>query len=152
MENLKDYLFLDDVMGMNSKQIGKQIHSCSVLTPNYIFVIPKKAVGMFVIVNTIKTHDFFQGGDIANGVKKMINASDNIVALEESFKSLLENDERYVYPIEEAKTIKVKGFLGRKTLMYRKSAMNHMSISPKGKAIGKDLVEWHLGNYEKVMA
>lgn len=149
MENTKDYLLIEDALMMSSKQLGKQVYSASVMTPNYIFVVPKKAVGMFLVVNTIQTHDFFQGVAIEEGLKKLIASTSNVDELEAKMKELLENDERYVFPISEAKTIKVKGFFGKKTLMYRVNARTYTGVNPKTKKEGLAMSEWYVGNYAK---
>lgn len=149
MQNREDYLLIEDALVMSSKQLGKQVWSASVMTPNFIFVVPKKAVGMYGIVYTVQNHDFFQGVAIEEGLKRFISEISSVDELESKMKQLLENDERYVFPISNAKTIKVKGFFGKKTLMYRVSARTYVGINPKSKKEGLAMSEWYVGNYSK---
>jgi len=44
--------------------------------------------------------------------------------------------------LKQAKSSKIKGFLGKKTLTYRKGA-GWASFSPRSKADGKALVEFY---------
>ena len=141
MDN-SECLLVEDALAMNSRMPMKQIYSCVVCTKNFFFVVPTKTIGMFVIFDTIKNHAFFEGLSIPDGLKKMINEAASVSELEDKMKELLNNDDKYVYDLSEAKSTKIKGFLGKKTYMYRKPK-SWASFSPKSKAEGKLLAEFY---------
>lgn len=141
MDN-SEALIIEEAMAVNSKMPMKQIYSTVLCTKNYFFVVPTKTVGMFVIFDTIKNHKHFEGLTISEGIKKMMNESETVADLEEKMKDLLENNENYIYDLNEAKSTKIKGFLGKKTFMYRKPK-SWSSFSPKSKAEGKALAEFY---------
>lgn len=141
MEN-SEVLIIEDAMAMNSKMPMKQIYSCVVCTKDYFFVVPTKTVGMFVIFDTIKNHSHFEGLTIQEGLKKMRNESESAEDYENKLKDLLDNNDNYIFKLDEAKSTKVKGFLGKKTFMYRKPK-SWSSFSPKSKAEGKALAEFY---------
>lgn len=147
MNNTNDYLFISDALANSSQQLGKQINCALVLTPQNIYMIPYKSVGVFGILGTISTHKFFENKSIKEGIQDLINSKESISTLESELNTLLEGDSRYVYPVKEAKSIKVMGFLGKKTTTYRKSLTNYMSFSPKLKEEGKQLKIWVKSKY-----
>ncbi len=142
MKNQNDCLLIKDAMAMNSKMPMKQIYSSIVCTRNYFFVIPTKSVGTFVIFNTVKDHSFFDGLSIPEGLSRMISETEEVVVLEDKLKELLENNESYIFDFSEAKKWNIKGFLGKKTLTFRKG-MGWASFSPKSKAEGKLLAAFY---------
>lgn len=135
-------LLIEDALAMNSKMPMKQIHSCVLCTKTHFFIVPTKTIGMFVIFDTIKNHSFFDGLTIQEGIKKMIDEAENLEELTAKMSELLNGDEKYIYNIEEAKSAKIKSFLGKKTYMYRQPR-SWASFSPKSKAEGKALVEYY---------
>lgn len=137
-----DRLLIDDALAMNSKMPMKQIYSCIVCTKDYFFVVPTKTIGMFVIFDTIKNHAFFEGLSIPDGLKKMMSEIQSVTELEDKLKELLNNDEKYIYQLSEAKSLNIKSFLGKKTFMYR-MPRSWSSFSPKKKAAGKELVAFY---------
>lgn len=144
-----NYLLIEDALVMTSKMMGKQVNCAVLLTEKNIFVLPYKAVGVFGVLATVQTHDFFNGRPLNEGIKKLISSLNSNEEINTEFSKLLENDKRYVYPVNEAKSIKVKGFLGKKTAMYRRSLNDYMSIGPKKKDLGIQLKEWVEANYTK---
>lgn len=142
MNNPNDCFLVEDSIGMNSKMPMKQIYSSVVCTKNYFFVVPTKSIGTFILFNSIKEHSFFDGISIPEGLKKMINECEDVGQLEDKLKDLLENNDNYIFDLSEAKSKKIKSFLGKKTFMYRKG-MGWASFSPKSKATGKLLVEFY---------
>jgi len=142
MENNGELLLIEDAMAMNSKMPMKQIYSCVLCTKDYFFVIPTKSIGMFVIFNTIKNHSHFEGLTIYEGLKKLQNEATDIADLESKIKDVLENDEKYIFEFAQATKLKISGFLGKKTLMFRKGK-SWGSFSPKSKADGKKLAEFY---------
>lgn len=142
MENGTDCLLIEESMTMHSKMPMKQIYSCVVCTKDKFFIIPTKSVGMFVLFNTIKNHAFFEGMTIPQGLKKLIAESESSTELENKLSELLENNEKYIYTLSDAKSIKIKGFLGKKTLTFRESG-SWASFSPKKKDAGKELVAFY---------
>ena len=54
-----DYVFYPSGGMMSSKQPMKQVDACVVSTKNYVFFVPKKSVGFFVVLNTIKSFQVF---------------------------------------------------------------------------------------------
>ncbi|MGB0915574.1 MAG: hypothetical protein ACPGVI_05845, partial [Crocinitomicaceae bacterium] len=87
----QDYVYYESGLMMNSKQPMKNVDVCLVSTKDYVFYIPKKTVGMFVVLNTIKTHKFFDGVSIEQGVKNLIDQADSVQALESSLTAACEN-------------------------------------------------------------
>lgn len=137
-----DRLLIEDALAMNSRMPMKQIYSCVVCTKDYFFVVPTKTIGMFVIFDTIKNHAFFEGASIPEGLKKLMAETESVTDLENKMKELLNNDDKYVYQLSEAKSVKIKGFLGKKTLTYR-LPKQWASFSPKKGAVGKELAAFY---------
>jgi hypothetical protein len=142
MENNGEVLLIEDALAMNSKMPLKQIYSCVLCTKDYFFVIPTKSVGMFVIFETVKNHSHFEGLTIYEGLKKLQNDAKDVADLEAKTKDLLENDEKYIFELSQATKLKISGFLGKKTLMYRKGK-SWGSFNPKSKAEGKKMAEFY---------
>lgn len=139
----QDYAFYESALMLNSKQPMKNIDVCLVSTKDYIFYIPKKTVGMFVILNTIKTHQFFDGVSVEQGVRNLIDQAESVSALESSFIALLEDDEKYVHKIADKKSFKIKGFLGKHTLKMSIGKMHWSSVLPNGKGNSKEFRTFH---------
>lgn len=137
-----EVLIIEDALAMNSRMPMKQIHSCVLCTKDYYFVVPTKTIGMFVIFDTIKNHAHFEGLTIPEGIRKMINESENVGELETKMSELLQNDDKYIFKLADAKSKKIKSFLGKKTYMYRKPK-SWASFGPKSKDEGKALVEFY---------
>lgn len=135
----QDYVFYVDSFVMMSKQPMSRSNAAVVGTKNYIFLIPTKTVGMFLILDTIKTHSFFQGVSIPQGVQKLIESATSVEELEESLKALLQNDEKYVYRLSEWPTFKFRGFFGKHTLRISKGGFGATSsIMVEGKGLSKE--------------
>jgi hypothetical protein len=98
---------------------------------------------MFVILNTIKTHKYFEGVSIEEGVKNLIKNSDTVSDLEKSFIALLEDDDKYVHRIEDKKSFKFRGFLGKHTLRMSTGGANWSSVMAKGKGKSKEFRAYH---------
>ena len=143
IQEKKDYLFYESGMLMNSKQPMKNADAAVVSTKDYVFFIPKQTTGMFVVLQTITTHQLFAGKSIVEGVKGLIEKAASLEELEESFKSLLENDEKYVHRIADKKSFKFKGFLGKHTLRMSTGGSNWSSIMPKCKGNGKEFRQFY---------
>jgi len=139
----QDYGYYDSGLMLNSKQPMKNVDVCLVSTKDYVFYIPKKTVGMFVILNTIKTHKYFEGVSIEEGVKNLIKNSDTVSDLEKSFIALLEDDDKYVHRIEDKKSFKFRGFLGKHTLRMSTGGANWSSVMAKGKGKSKEFRAYH---------
>ena len=142
MENSNEVLLIEEALAMHSAMPMKQIHSAVICTKDYYFVIPTKSIGMFVIFNTIKDHSFFDGLSIPEGLRKTINEAENVSDLENKIKDLLENNDKYIFKLSEAKSVKIKSFLGKKTLMYRKPK-SWASFGPKKKPDNQALVAFY---------
>lgn len=139
LEQNKDYVFYEDSGVMNSKQPMTILNATVVGTKNYVFFIPTKTTGLFLILDTIKNHSYFQGISIPEGVKKLIDHSNTIADLEESLKALLQEDEKYVHFIPEWPSFKFKGFLGNHTLRLGKGGTGAWSsVTVKGKGKSKE--------------
>lgn len=139
----QDYVIYDSGMMMNSKQPMQNVDVCLVSTKNYIFYVPKKSVGMFVILNTIKTHQFFDGVSIEEGVRKLIDKAETVEDLEKSMTALLEDDEKYVHKIADKKSFKFRGFLGKHTLRMSTGGTNWSSVMAQGKGNSKEFRAFH---------
>ena len=138
-----DYVFYESGLMLNSKQPMKNVDVCLVSTKNYIFYAPKKTVGLFFVLNTIKTHQYFDGVTIEQGVRKLIDNSETIEDLEKSMIALLEDDEKLVHKIDEKKTFKIRGFLGKHTLRMSTGGTNWSSVMPNGKGNSKEFRIFH---------
>ena len=143
MTQNQDYTYFESGFMMNSKQPMKQVDVCLVSTKDYVFYVPKKSVGMFLVVNTIKTHQYFDGVSIEEGVRKIIDNSETPQDLEKSLIALLEDDPKYVHQISEKKSFKIKGFLGKHTLRMSTGGANWSSVMPKGKGLSKVFRAFH---------
>ena len=139
----QDYVYYDSGLMMNSKQPMKNVDVCLISTKDYVFYVPKKSVGMFVVLNTITTHQYFDGVSIEEGVKKIINHSNSAEELENSLIALLENDEKYVHKIADKKTFKFRGFFGKHTLRMSTGGTNWSSIMANGKGNSKLFRAFH---------
>lgn len=139
----QDYTYYESGLMLNSKQPMKNVDVCLVGTKDYVFYIPKKTVGMFVILNTIKTHKFFDGVSIEQGVKNLIEKAESVSALETGLIALLEDDEKYVHKIADKKSFKFRGFLGKHTLRMSTGGANWSSVMAKGKGNSKEFRTFH---------
>jgi hypothetical protein len=139
----EDYVVYDSGLMMNSKQPMKQVDVCLVSTKDYVFYVPKKTVGMFVVLNTIKTHQLFEGKSIEQGVKDLIASAESVDALEKSMIALLEDDDKYVHKIADKKSFKFKGFLGKHTVRMSTGGANWSSVMAKGKGLSKEFRTFH---------
>lgn len=142
MENNGEILLIEEAMAMNSKMPLKQIYSCILCTKDYFFIFPTKSVGMYVVFTSTKSHSHFEGLSIHEGLRKTIKEATDVASLENDLKELLENDEKYIHKLADATKLKISGFLGKKTLMFRKGK-SWVSFSPKSKAGGKDLAAFY---------
>ena len=129
--------FCDNAMLMTSRAPLQRLDVCLVATPNYIFTVPMKAVGMYLLVTTIKTHQFFQDVDIPTGVKRLIENSNSAEELETSMKALLEDNNLYVYPVQGNSSFKFRGFFGKQTLRIGIDKLRWASFSPNKSAESK---------------
>lgn len=139
----QDYVLYDSGMMMNSKQPMKNADVCVVSTKDYIFFVPKKTTGMFVVLNTIKTHQLFEGVSIEEGVRNIVGKSETKDSLEKSMIALLEDDEKYVHKIGDKKSFKFKGFLGKHTARMSEGGTNWASIMVNGKGNSKEFRSFH---------
>lgn len=139
----KEYVFYREGLLMSSKQPMKNVDVSVVSTPNYIFFVPIKSVGLFLIVNTITTHQYFQDVSVPDGVQRLVEEATSQEDLEKSFIALLEDDEKYVHKIADKKKFKFNGFLGKHTLRMSTGGGNWTSIMPKGKGTSKEFRAYH---------
>ena len=141
-ENI-DYVFYEKGTMMNYKQPMKNVTVVVVSTKNYVFYVPLKTVGTFGFFNTIKTHQYFDGVSIPEGVQKIIANAESVDALEKSMIALLEDDDKYVHKIADKNSFKFKGFLGRHTLRMATSKTKWSSIYANGKKQSKAFRTFH---------
>lgn len=138
----QDYVCYDSGLMMNSKQPMKNVDVCLLSTKDYVFYVPKKSVGMFVVLNTITTHQYFEGVSIEQGVRNVIDNSESVGDLEKSMIALLEDDEKYVHKVADKKSFKFKGFLGKHTLRMSTGGANWSSVMANGKGNSKAFREF----------
>jgi hypothetical protein len=143
LQEKTDYVFYESGLMLNSKQPMKNVDVCLVSTKNYVFYVPKKTVGLFFVLNTIKTHQYFDGVTIEQGVRKLIDNSETIEGLEKSMIALLEDDEKLVHKIDEKKSFKIRGFFGKHTLRMSTGGTNWSSVTINGKGNGKEFRTFH---------
>lgn len=108
--------YTPNAMMITSQAPMQRVDVCLVGTPSYIFALPKKSVGFYVVMNTIKTHQLFLGSSMEEGVKELIERAADVQDLENSLSNLLEHDDKYVYRVHGNLSFKFRGFLGRHTL------------------------------------
>ncbi|MGV3631659.1 MAG: hypothetical protein ACO1O6_10640 [Bacteroidota bacterium] len=135
----QDYVFYESGMMMNSRQPMKQMDVAVVGTKNYVFFVPKKTVGLFFVLNTIKTHQYFAGVSIEDGVRKLVSEASSVDELEKSMIALLEDDEKYVYEVGAQKSFKFRGFLGKHSLRTSTGGTNWSSVTVNGKGKSKEM-------------
>lgn len=138
MEHGKDYVFYDNAFMTTMRAPMKQFQVSIVGTKDYMFLVPNKSIGFFVILNTIKNHQYFDGVSVQEGLKKLINEAEDIKSLEESLIALLDDDKKYFYKLDELKAFKFGGFLGRQTLRMDVSKTHKTNVSPKKKKDSKE--------------
>lgn len=143
LEAGQDYVFYQSGGMMSSKQPMKQVDACVISTKNYVFFVPKKSVGFFVVLNTIKTHQYFDGVSVEQGVERLISNANTVDELEKSFTALLEDDEKYVHRIADQKSFKFKGFLGKHTVRMSTGGTNWTAVSVNGKGKSKEFRAYH---------
>ena len=137
MTENQNYVSYDSGILMSSKQPMKQADVAVVGTKDYLFFVPKKTVGMFLVLNTIKTHQFFAGVSVEEGVKKLIAQAADTDELEKSLVALLEDDEKYVHRLADKSSFKFRGFLGKHTLRMSTGGTNWTAIMANGKGNSK---------------
>jgi hypothetical protein len=138
-----DFVYYPSGMMMNSKQPMKNVDVCLVSTKDYVFYVPKKSVGMFVVLSTITTHQFFEGVSIEEGVSAIIKDSDSVQDLEKSMIALLEDDDKYVHKIADKSSFKFKGFLGKHTVRMSTGGTNWSSVMANGKGLSAEFRAFH---------
>lgn len=136
-------VFYENATAMNAKQPMQTATVCVVATKDYIFMVPQKTLGFFLVLNTITNHRLFEGVSIIEGVKKLIANSEDTNMLEQSFCELLDNDERYVHRLTDKTSFKFRGFLGKHTLRMAIGLTNWSSVSPNGKGNSKEFRQFY---------
>lgn len=139
----QDYVFYESGTMMNSMHPLVHLYVCIVSTKNYVFYIPKKSIGTFVIFTTIKEHDYFNGVSIEKGVKRILEVSKTVEDLEKLLIYFLEEDDKYVHRIADKKSFKFRGVLGKHTLKMSTGRANWSSILANGKGNSKEFREFH---------
>lgn len=134
MIDSSDYFYCSTGIMFSSQSGFKRIDCCLLATPSKIFVIPTKSVGTYVLFNTIKTHQYFQGKDIDEGLREVINGCDSIEQLEKSISALLNHDEKYITPVQGNSSFRFSGFFGKQTLRIGITKMKWISFSCYKKA------------------
>lgn len=132
-----ELFFCDSAMMMTSKSPLQRLDVCIVATQNYVFAVPMKSVGMYLVLTTIKTHNLFQDVNIPEGVKRLITSANTIGDVENSMKNLLENNDLYIYPVQGNSSFKFRGFLGKHTLRIGIDRMRWASFGPSKGAVSK---------------
>lgn len=139
---MSNSLLIENANAMTSKSPMTQIDSAVVCTKDKVFLFPKKSTGNFIILNTVKTHSFFEGKSIEEGLKDVISNSSNEIELQETLSNLLENNAQYIHDLNSATKKSIKGFLGRKT-MHVRHGKSWISFTPRGKEATKALVGFY---------
>lgn len=142
MINESDYFFYNDVKMMSSKSF-KQFDAVALGTKNNLFIIPKKSVGIYPFVMTIKHHRYFQNESVESGVLKLIQDASSIEQLEETFTELLENDEKYVHYIPGKTWKKLNKWFKTYNFRVGNSKMNWLACVVKGHEKGAQLKEFY---------
>lgn len=143
MEKNKDYAYYDLGLMMTSKSPMSRFDVCLVSTKDYVFFVPVKSVGFFVILNTIKTHKLFEGVSVQEGVQKLIAQQESVESLEKAMCALLEDNDKYIYHIPELKSFKFRGFFGKHTVRMSRGGANWATVMPYKKADSKEFRAFH---------
>lgn len=133
----RQVFFCDNAIMITSQAPMQRLDVCVVATQNYVFALPKKSVGFYMVMNTVKTHQLFQGKTMEEGVKELIARAEDVQDLEKSLSNLLENDEKYVYRVHGNSSFKFRGFFGKHTLRIGITRMKWSSFGPSNSADSK---------------
>ena len=141
--NTSDYYYSDKAMMMTIKAPMKSVDACVLGTKNYIFTVPVKSMGVYGLVTTFKNHQYFQDMSVDEGLRKLISEAESVEALEDSLCALLEDDDKYVYKLDEMNSFKFRGIFGRHTLRMARSKMHWASISFKKSPPSKEFRQFY---------
>ncbi len=143
MTRNSDYLFFEKVFMATSKTPLKQYDAVAITTRNYVFVIPKRSTGIYLVATTITTHSFFINDTIENGCARLISAAKSVMDLEQTLISLLENDPKYVHNLHDGLTIKINKWFNTFNFRLLRSRLEWTAIVIKGKENGKFLRDFY---------
>lgn len=142
LQENRDYFFADSSLTMNAKQPLNRAYAAIVSTKDYVFIVPTKTIGMFMVLNTITTHRLFQNASIPQGLRNLIAESGSVNELEQTLIELLQNDEKLVHKVGDQKSFKFRGFFGKHTLRMAKGT-GWTSIMAEGKGKSKEFRVFH---------
>lgn len=108
---------------------------------SYIIVVKGASVPFRVDHDPVPGYNF-PDNDVAAGLRNMINSAKSEDELKASLLELIGNNGACVVNFSDYKKVKVKGFLGAKTLKVSNNAMNYISFSAR-KDEGKLLAEFY---------
>jgi hypothetical protein len=135
--NSTQVFYCENAIMITSQAPMQRVDVCLVGTQNYVFALPKKSVGFYMVMNTVKTHQLFQGKTIEEGARELIARAEDVQDLEKSFSNLLENDEKYVYRAHGNLSFKFRGLFGKHTLRIGITRMKWSSFGPSKSADSK---------------
>ncbi len=134
-------LLIEETIVITSSAPGKQFLSSVVCFEDCFYIIPKVIAKTFHVNNfPIPSYNF--GDDVAKGVRDIMDSCNSEDELKEKLLALLQNNTTLIVPFSDYKKVKIKGFLGVKTLKAMNSAMNYISFTTT-KDTAKALVEFY---------
>lgn len=138
-----DYVYYPKNLMLNSKNTLKHVEVCIVSTHNYVFIIPKKSTGLYLVMTKITTHQFFDGVSTEEGLERLIADTTSVKELEKSMIELLDNDPQYVHLLADKSLVKFSSFLGNHSVRMVLDRWNWTGVTIKGKGNGKKFRAFH---------
>lgn len=136
---LEDYVYCELGLLMDSKNPLQRVDAVVVATKEYLFFIPQKSTGMFLLFDVIRNHRLFENCTIPEGVQKILNEANAIQEVEKTLIELLDNDSKYIHELTTKNSVIVKSMLGSTTVRMPMGKMKYSSITVKNKKGGKEL-------------
>ncbi|MGL5888806.1 MAG: hypothetical protein ACRC3B_02910 [Bacteroidia bacterium] len=139
MENGKNYLYFSNVNVMSSIAPLTHVQGVMIGTPNFVFLIPQKSTGSYLLVTTFTTHQYFAGSNVAEGCARLISEMKSVDELEKTFINLLENDAKYVHKLSDKEWFKLNKFFRTYNFRFGKGKLNWSAFVVKGHDAGKSI-------------
>ncbi len=138
-------LLIEDTIVISSSAPGKFFQSSVVCFQDSFYIILKVASYTFgVDDHPVSSYKFGEdvGDDVAKGVRNIVDSHNNEHELKERLLSLIHNNTACVVNFSDYKKVKLKSFLGNKTLKAMNNAMSYISFNA-GKETGKRLAKFY---------
>ncbi len=135
-------LLIEQTIVITSSAPGKQFQSSVVcFEDSFYIVLHVDAYTFGVDVNPIASYNFGNNG-VPEGLRSIMGSCSTEEELKGKLLGLLQNNMRCVVNFSDYKKVKIKGFLGVKTLKAMNSAMSYVSFNAT-KEQAKELVSFY---------